>query len=164
MKLVEQYKILTEEIFDIFNWGGRYNTKSIDNMINMEVYKNPKIQEMKYFSNGNRGLITKNGDLYLFTGSRDFIHIDIVEYLGNKGIISYLSPTDTLGHRQMYKIIDEFLLVEVFNKEIYIGESYPVSPSSFYSDYYDEMKDIIEKCKSKNPHIKFNQESIRSTW
>jgi len=89
-----------------------------DFTVPINVYKNPKT--LKNFGIGVRGVITKNGDLYL-ADNANAIHYDITELLEEKNII----PKDTARGWEDMRIVN-FITVQRVAKfnVIAIGESY----------------------------------------
>jgi len=124
------------------------------------IVKNPK--SLNKLDNGVRGVITKEGDLYLAILNNDVIHNDILEFLNKKGIINERPVGwEWIDERKP----DQFITIQrVWNKNIIaIGESY-VTPKRDpeKTEALKIFKPYLEKCKQKNKNIEFVPILIKS--
>jgi hypothetical protein len=126
-----------------------------------DIIKNPSnLDNIEY---GVRGVITKNGDLYLASIMSDVIHIDILLFLKNKGIINdrHVGWEDLLKNKP-----NDFITVQrVWNKNIIaIGESYIIPKrGEEKQNTLNLFIPYFNKSKVKNPKIKFEPNTIRTS-
>ena len=125
-----------------------------------DIIKNPSnLDNIEY---GVRGVITKNGDLYLASIMSDVIHIDILLFLKNKGIINdrHVGWEDLLKNKP-----NDFITVQrVWNKNIIaIGESYIIPKrGEEKQNALNLFVPFFNNAKIKNPNIKFVPLTIKS--
>lgn len=126
-----------------------------------DIIKNPKsLENIEY---GVRGVITKNGDLYLASIMSDVIHIDILLFLKNKGIINdrHVGWEDLVKNEP-----NDFITVQrVWNKDIIaIGESYIIPKrGEEKQNTLNLFIPFFNKSKVKNPKIEFDPNTIRTS-
>lgn len=117
------------------------------------IYFNPK--SLDNFDAFVRGIILKNGDLYLADSSRDVIHIDIVRFLIRNGILE-----GSIDVEKLMDLLDEecaypktFLSIHrVAKKNIFgIGESNGVIPDNI---------PFLKAAEKKNPNFKFANKDV----
>ena len=84
---------LNEEFVDAKEFKSPYKK----NKVYMEIYKNPTLKELRDSGRPGfgstpgiraRGIVLKNGDLYITSPQEDFIHEEIVIFFSEKGVIS----------------------------------------------------------------------------
>lgn len=129
------------------NWEGvklKYPTR---------IFKNPP--NLNYFEPFVRGVILKNGDLYLADISKNVIHIDIIKFLINKNIIK--GPTD-IDDLETFVISEndyprQFICVHrVQNKNVFgLGESSTITLQNMA---------FINAAEKKNPNYKFGNRDV----
>jgi len=126
------------------------------------LVKNPS--DINSFPPGARGVITKEGDLYLATDVEDTIHIDILKVLKEKGIIK----SKVTGWEDPNDLGDYgFATVQrIWNKPVFaVGESY-IIPKPKYAEERESVlslfKPYFEAVQKKNPNFKFIYNTPRS--
>jgi len=125
------------------------------------VLKNPG--SVKNFPPGARGVITKEGDLYMVADAENVIHQNILDTLKKKGIVkgevrAWEDPND----------LDKFgfLTVQrVWNtNSIAIGESMMIPKPKRAEERkaaFDLFKPYLKAAQQKNPQIKFINNQVR---
>jgi len=126
------------------------------------LVKNPK--NLSSFPPGSRGVITKDGNLYLVADVENVIHVDILNTLKKLGIIN----TKTRGWENP-EDLDKFEYVtvqRVFNKPAFaIGESYALPKPKREEERKKALlffKPYFEAAKKKNPKFEFIYNQPRS--
>jgi len=176
---MKKYKLVPESLEEILegvadkyaekHWGIRdeeeefnrkYNQANIGEKISSYIIKNPR--SLNSFPKGCRGVITRDGDLYVAT--EDVIHVDILKDLKRFGIISS-SPSGWEDITES-KDIDFITVQRVWGKDIFaIGESYMLPKSSRDPEGRKKALEFfipfLERAKNKNPKYKFIDEQIR---
>jgi hypothetical protein len=144
--LIEKYKLLLE-----------LNNNFVEKP---EYIVNPKSdKEWGMLPEDSRGLInSKSGDLYLSTSSNK-IHGNIYMDLKRSGVIDIYS--DCYDCYDLYGTIDNFIFVIQYGDEktFYISESYSYDA---INDNIDDINNILDLAKRKNPTVEFNNESIKT--
>jgi len=105
------------------------------------VYMNPK--SIERMNSDIRGVVDKDGNLYILDNAHDYIHSDIYQIVSKYTSI----------HQYPYINKDEIPVVRL-NKTnfFYLGESYYTRE---IDDNIDLIKSILTKCKTVNPTIEF---------
>lgn len=126
------------------------------------IIENPS--DIGSFPPGARGVITKDGNLYVATDVENTIHIDILKALKNKGIINSKStgwedPNDL----EKYGFVT---VQRIWNKPKFaIGESYMIPKPRQEEERKETLllfKPYFEAAKKKNPNIEFVYDTPRS--
>jgi hypothetical protein len=150
---------------EIGNFDDDFTRKSSGNSVGkakgFDIIKNPK--SLSGFPQGSRGVITKEGDLYVVADVSHVIHTDILEELRNKGIVSFKptgweDPTETPN-------IDFITVQRVWNKPVFaIGESYYLPKAKYPEERAKALQffePFLNEARKKNPDLKFINEQIR---
>lgn len=129
-----------------------------------QIIKNPS--DLKSFPPGSRGVITKDGDLYLSNDVENVIHTDILKALIKKGILpSSAKPTGWEDPNDLEK--NGFVTVQqVWNKPAFaVGESYMIPKPRKEEERKAALlnfKPFFEAAQKKNPNLKFVYNQPRS--
>lgn len=128
----------------------------VANVFGKPIIKNPS--DLSSFPAGARGVITKDGNLYLASDVEDTIHVDILRELAKKGIINKSSVTGWEDPVDIDK--HGFVTIQrVWNKPIFaVGESYMIPKPRHEEERkkaLDLFKPYFEAAKKKNSNIKF---------
>jgi len=155
MNLKEQYKfLLTEEIVDTIKTSNA----------TFEIYKNPSFSEMKYIQDNARGILDKDGNLFVLSNLNNddmpyyAIHKEIMTVLFNKelinkqwkdilrfnqGMIGWIDPESDIIPVQRYKE----------SMDIYLSES--INPNDINN--FVHLEKILNKAKELNSHLNFHK-------
>ncbi|MFW6233309.1 MAG: hypothetical protein ACOC3Z_01455 [Nanoarchaeota archaeon] len=125
------------------------NEEVISDIKNTLIVKNPK--KLTPFFNNTKGIIDLRGDLYLASSNYNIIHIDIVEILHSRNLISKFDLIDIYS-----KLPYDFLSVQrLWNKNIFVYcNSYNFS-DDLKDKFLEKVNVFFTKCKSKNNHLLF---------
>ena len=149
MKSFKYYFNLNEKIIDAIKNGNSY----------VEIYENPDYNDWKAIEPWSRGIISKDGDLYIVSGSINLIHENIAEALHLRKLIH----TDKILDPEGYVLRDvDLVMIQMKGntKELYLSESYKLSFGVIQIFDDDVIHKLFKKCESKNPIIEFNKERI----
>lgn len=115
------------------------------------IVKNPK--NLKPFFNNTKGIIDLEGNLYLASSNYNIIHLDIIEILYSKNIISKFDLVDIYG-----KLPFDFLSVQrVWNKNIFAYSNSYNFKDDTKSNFLEKVNNFFDKCKNRNKHLFFTE-------
>lgn len=126
------------------------------------ILKNP--ETLENFPKGIRGVIDKEGNLYIATDIASVIHVDILQALKEKGLIKS-KPT---GWEVMEETpnIDFITVQRIWDKNKFaIGESYVLPRPKYEEERKEALKffePFLEKAKKINPQYDFILEQVRA--
>lgn len=138
MKLGDNFDLL-------FNQNMIVNSEEVYGYIkDTAIIINPK--NLRWFSPSSKGVIDKNGNLYLSANNYNIQHVDIVIFLQNRGIIEKSDTTE------IYKEISNNFcsITRLWNKNI-------ITLSNQYPNDLDVtiFDDLFDKSKEKNKNLLF---------
>lgn len=159
----------------INGYRGRRGGNYVSDDIVSELHKNPTQSELKSFGIYNRGIILKNGDLYIVhqynintgktisTAEAIITHSDIISMMMTEIIIQ--KNIDAHFFHYNPSVMDHFLCVHRLKDTMnfYISESYLMTKNSMknkLNEVFDEYKNAVQE---KNPHIKLHSKSVMDT-
>jgi len=116
----------------------------------IEVYENPK--SIKRLEPDVRGISDKEGNLYVLDHT-GFIHERILDYVKSKKLMED-AGWDYDNHYYVNMIAWQRMRG---TNDMYLGESYSENKDVIYLDWF---KELVDKVRTKNPHINFIEESI----
>lgn len=141
-----------------------FNLKKDGNIItyinDIPLVKNPK--SLKDFPPDCRGVLTKDGVLYVIADSFNVIHVDILSKMKQKGIIS----EQPVSWEDLTKRVpDEFICVQrVWNKDVFaLSDSYVLPKKEGREEVLELFKPFIILANKKHPQFKFINENVIRT-
>jgi hypothetical protein len=128
---------------------------------NVPIYKNPK--SLEGFDKGVRGVVDKNGNLYLALMQEGIIHENILDGLKASNLIS--SRTRGWEDPEKFSEYDFVTVQRIWGKDKFaIGESYMLPKPKFEEERANSLKlfePFIEKAKQINPQFEWVLEQVR---
>ena len=126
----------------------------------VELHKNPTIEELNTFLDWDRGVLLRNGDLYVLSNPDkedeypSWMHQHIIKILQDRGL---LKEKDIRWWTIPFARIDEFLCVHIEKKsnKLFLAEGYAylLKDKLTMSKINDSFDTFYKNCKSKNPKL-----------
>jgi hypothetical protein len=119
---------------------------SEDGNEDIEIFKNPN--SISRLKGDIRGIITKDGDLYV-ANAKDMLHSILAKWLNNN-----IKTNFPIDWKTQYYCDFEMIPVQRYNAtdKFYLGEMF--EDETLYGNY-DEIKNVLTKAEAKNPTINF---------
>jgi hypothetical protein len=127
----------------------------------ISIYKNPI--NLSGFANGCRGVVSKNGDLFIASTMEGVIHTDILQIIKKKGYIK--SNATNWEDIENTPNVDFVCVQRIWDKkEFAIAESYAIPKKRKIEEREKVLlfiKNIFDAAKSKNPRYNFILQEFR---
>lgn len=144
------------------------NTKSFGEKSYVEIFKNPTSDDLRQCGRECRGIITKDGDLYIAPTfnleGRVILHRQIFNALKHLKLIKF----DDIGKMWRFDTNDvEGIGVQRSenSNEFWLGESIKLPSDDHRKQQVNRQIDkILQKASNQNPHLKFINKRINTKY